>query len=452
MLKIIYLIFVIIILYFYIGWEVIFSALILIVIVFLRIFPVEHLKEVMLGAELGGRIIRIGLFLLSLWVISLIYLARVNLLFDKREGSLKVLLLFSILLLMYVFISLDLFLFYLSFEGILIPTYILIVGWGYQPERLQAGLYLIFYTLIASLPLLVVILFLYQNRGRRIILYYIIKQEGWSYNLIYFGGVIAFFVKIPLFIFHLWLPKAHVEAPIAGSILLAGVLLKIGGYGLYRLSVYFCCFIKRWGVFWISFGLIGGVYLSLVCLRQRDIKSLIAYSSVVHIGLVVGGLTTLTWVGLIGSYILIFGHGLCSSGLFCLANVNYGKIQSRSLLLSKGLIGFIPRLSLLWFLLVRSNMACPPSLNLLGEITLIRSILGWGYQILFILILLSFLRASYCLYLFSFTQHGESSRLFGFYNINIIDYLLVLLHWAPLNLLFLKGEMFYLYLNSLIKN
>jgi len=146
-----------------------------------------------------------------------------------------------VLLLLCVFLSLDLLIFYLAFEGVLIPTYILIMGWGYQPERLQAGLYLIFYTLIASLPLLVMLLYVDILGGEILASLYTFSGRG---ILVYLAGVVAFLVKIPLFIFHLWLPKAHVEAPIAGSMLLAGVLLKIGGYGLFRLRHYLYFYVR----------------------------------------------------------------------------------------------------------------------------------------------------------------------------------------------------------------
>jgi len=257
----------------------------------------------------------------------------------------------------------------------------------------------------------------------------VVRKAEWVNFGVYLAGIIAFLVKLPLFIFHLWLPKAHVEAPVAGSMLLAGILLKMGGYGLFRFSAYFIIYFKVLGAFWVSLGLIGGIYLSLICLRQRDIKSLIAYSSVVHIGLVVGGLTTLNSLGLIGSYILIVGHGLCSSGLFCLANINYIRIRSRRLVFNRGLMNLLPRGALVWFLLRSSNMSAPPSLNLFGEIQLIGSLISWGLACILGLVGVAFFSASYCLYLYSRTQHGErGKRKYSGFSLIGSDFLLVFLH------------------------
>lgn len=156
----------------------------------------------------------------------------------------------------------------------------------------------------------------------------------------------AFVVKLPMFIVHLWLPKAHVEAPVAGSMVLAGVLLKLGGYGLLRVSGIFIRVANRFSWFWVSLGVIGGVLVRLICLRQTDIKALIAYSSVAHMGLVLAGIRTLGVWGARGAVVVMVGHGLCSSGLFCLANVVYERLGSRRLYIRKGLLNFIPSIAL----------------------------------------------------------------------------------------------------------
>ena len=240
----------------------------------------------------------------------------------------------------------DYLFFYICFESSLVPTIILILGWGYQPERIQAGVYILFYTLFASLPLLISFLRLYKYEGTLVIGWSRLRLSGLVGHVWYLCSVVAFIVKLPVFLGHLWLPKAHVEAPVAGSIILAGVLLKLGGYGLLRVLSVFSEINKRYIGIWIRLGLVGGAYVRLVCMRQSDIKALIAYSSVAHIGLVICGLVLGRWWGLNGAVVVILGHGLCSSGMFCIANIIYERVGRRRLFIRKGLLRFIPRMGL----------------------------------------------------------------------------------------------------------
>ncbi|UNH49941.1 NADH dehydrogenase subunit 4 (mitochondrion) [Helicoverpa zea] len=379
-----------------------------------------------------------GLIMLSIWISVLMIMASENL--YKMNFFLNFFLfniIFLLIMLYLTFSTMNMFLFYLFFEGSLIPTLMLIIGWGYQPERIQAGMYLLFYTLFVSLPLLMGIFYLYNEMQSMMI--YFLKFMNLNIYMLYFSMIMAFLVKMPMYFVHLWLPKAHVEAPVSGSMILAGIMLKLGGYGLLRLMIFLQEINMKLNYIWIVISLIGGFYISLKCFSQIDIKSLIAYSSVAHMSIVISGIMVMNYWGFIGSYILMIGHGLCSSGMFCLANISYERLHSRSLYINKGMMNFMPSMSLWWFLLMSSNMAAPPSLNLMGEISLINSLMSWSWVSMFMLMMISFFSAGYSLYLYSFVQHGKYySGVYSYYTGVSREYLMLILHWLPLNILIMK--------------
>nr|YP_009262402.1 NADH dehydrogenase subunit 4 [Gramastacus insolitus]ANI86978.1 NADH dehydrogenase subunit 4 [Gramastacus insolitus] len=380
---------------------------------------------------------------LSVWIVMMMIFASQAVKKDSNyyKGFLMVNLVLLFVLLL-TFCSTDFLMFYVSFESSLVPMFILILGWGYQPERIQAGVYMLFYTLFASLPLLVSLLSLYQAGGSLVMSLVGKVSEFHSISFFwYFCTIFAFMVKLPLYMFHLWLPKAHVEAPVAGSMVLAGVLLKLGGYGLIRLLVVFSEINKMFVWFWIGMGVLGGGMISLMCLRQVDVKSLIAYSSVAHMGLVLGGLILMSNWGLNGAVVVMVGHGLCSSGLFCLANIVYERLGSRSLMVGKGLLNFMPNLGLMWFLLCIGNMAAPPTLNLLGEISLITSIVSWSKISIWGIAVLSFFSAVYTLYMYSLSQHGLFiNSLYSCCSGKLSEYFVLSMHVIPLNVIIVKGS------------
>jgi NADH-ubiquinone oxidoreductase chain 4 len=323
--------------------------------------------------------------------------------------------------------------FYIWFEASLIPTVILIMIWGYQPERIQARIYFIVYTVVASLPLLIIICKIYYSSFHLSIFYPWIRfPRDINQYLISLLIIAAFLVKLPLFSVHLWLPKAHVEAPVAGSIILAAILLKLGGYGLIRIITLFPqnCNLLRNPV--ISVAIIGAIITRIICLRQTDFKALIAYSSVGHIGLLIAGIISNTTIGLYGRLAIIIAHGLVSSALFRLANITYEQTHTRNISLTKGILVSLPIISIWWFLLVRANMAAPPSINLLREIILITGIISHRLTLAVPVIAVRFFTVAYSLYLYSTLNHGSPIIISNPISRITLNYsLLLIIHLGP---------------------
>merc|ERR1719283_460930 len=270
---------------------------------------------------------------------------------------------------------------------------------GYQPEKLQASMYLLIYTVFSSLPLLLLFL--------RLSGYILFFPQGVVFWFVLFM-TLGFIVKTPMYLVHVWLPKAHVEAPVAGSIVLAGVLLKLGSYGL----IVFCPLVKRRVLLiYLSLSILGSVLCRMICIRQWDLKSLIAYSSVVHMGVVTVGVVRGSELGYLCSIIIVVAHGVCSPIIFALAYLVYNSSHTRTISRNKGTLA-TPIISFFLFLTLAINIGVPPSLNLWREVIMFISILSvMTYSWAFLLVM-AFLGAVYNLFMYvSIRQSKESDSL-----------------------------------------
>uniref|UniRef100_UPI0030E569DA NADH dehydrogenase subunit 4 n=1 Tax=Pilargis verrucosa TaxID=1818081 RepID=UPI0030E569DA len=380
---------------------------------------------------------------LTLWISPLMLMASSTVLNNNNSAKSFTSQIIALnLILIITFSSNNLLMFYIAFESSLIPTLLLILGWGYQPERLQASMYLMLYTVTASLPLLMSLMYIYKINNHLMINFpmWNIPPLSTSMTTIWWLITItAFLVKMPLYLTHLWLPKAHVEAPVAGSMILAGILLKLGSYGMLRVSFLFQKSNSMLTSMISSIALWGALITSMICIRQTDLKSLIAYSSVGHMGLMTAGIMSNSSWGWNSSLTLMIAHGLCSSSLFAIANMTYESTQTRNLFLTKGLLTLFPNLTMWWFLASMTNMAGPPSINLLSEIMLITSTLFTSTITCIILSMMSFLAATYSLYLYSTTQHGSPLMYSNLLNLlSPLNYSTLSLHIIPIYVMIMK--------------
>nr|QOY44646.1 NADH dehydrogenase subunit 4 [Ellobius lutescens] len=389
------------------------------------------------------------LLVLTTWLLPLMLLASQNHMKMEPENSKKLyisLLITLQVLLTMTFSANELTMFYISFEATLIPTTIIITRWGNQPERLNAGVYFLFYTLVGSIPLLIGLLHIQTTTGTLNLTVMMLNptpiNPTWSNNILWLACMMAFMIKMPLYGVHLWLPKAHVEAPIAGSMILAAVLLKLGGYGMMRMAMFLDPVNKSMAFPFILLSLWGMIMTSAMCLRQTDLKALIAYSSVSHMALVIAAIMIQTPWSFMGATTLMIAHGLTSSLLFCLANTNYERIHSRTMIMARGLQTIFPLMAIMWILASLTNLALPPTINLMGELMIMTSLFLWSSPSITLLGLNMIITSLYTIYMVTTTQRGKlTSHMMGLQPSHTRELTLMALHILPLLLLMLNPKL-----------
>jgi NADH-quinone oxidoreductase subunit M len=307
-----------------------------------------------------------------------------------------------------VFCALDLVIFYLFFEAGLIPMFLIIGIWG-GPKRVYSAFKFFLYTLLGSVLMLVAIISIYWITGTTdVIKLYELGIDPKYQNLLWLAFFSSFAVKTPMWPVHTWLPDAHVEAPTAGSVLLAAILLKMAGYGFIRFSLGLFPFASEiFTPLIYVLSLIAIVFTSLIALMQEDMKKLIAYSSVAHMGFVTLGIFTLKQQGIEGSIIQMISHGLVSAALFLCVGVVYDRIHSRLINTYGGIVSIIPKYSILFMLFTLAALGLPGTSGFIGEFLILMGAFKDNFLVAVIASLGVIFGAAYMLWLYKRVVFGE---------------------------------------------
>lgn len=324
-------------------------------------------------------------------------------------------------LLIGVFTVLDLLVFYILFESTLIPMFIMILIWGSRERKIRAATMLFLYTLFGSVFMLAGILYIYWHVGTTD--YQVVVASAnfspFEQRILWLSFFLSFATKVPMLPVHIWLPEAHVEAPTAGSVILAGILLKLGSYGFLRFSLplfpeanfYFTPLVY-------TISILGVIYTSLTAIRQTDFKRIIAYTSVAHMNIVMIGIYSFNLIGLEGSILQSISHGFVSSALFLIIGVVYDRFHTRLIKYYSGLVHIMPLYTIVFLFFTMANIALPGTSSFVGEFLILTGSLKENTTVTFLGATGMILGGAYSLWLFNRVVYGNLKKDEGHLHLN----------------------------------
>jgi NADH-quinone oxidoreductase subunit M len=308
-----------------------------------------------------------------------------------------------------VFTALDGMLFYVFFEATLIPMYLIIGIWG-GPKKIYAAFKFFLYTLLGSLLMLVALIYLYVKSGGSfdIATWQALPLSGSAQSLLFFAFLAAFAVKVPMWPVHTWLPDVHVEAPTGGSAVLAAIMLKLGAYGFLRFSLPVTPDASReWAWLMIALSVVAVIYVGLVAMVQRDMKKLVAYSSVAHMGFVTLGFFIFNDLGVSGALVQMIGHGFVSAAMFLCIGVLYDRVHSREIASYGGVVNTMPRFTAFAMLFAMANAGLPGTAGFVGEWMVILAAVKANFWLGLAAATSLILGAAYTLWMFKRVYFGD---------------------------------------------